>query len=164
MADPRITHPEMSRESRAMLLNILWHHQGGSSPVGQPLRRLLGIEPHAHLTDEEVAEAKWIDKALADGVRAQAQQPAQQTDLHAAIPLPPRSATIFNCPVWDEQSMREYAALVAAAPQQPAQQAMRVGRFTVHKAGRSSVDLSAGHADLPAGEYELVALQAEKKQ
>jgi hypothetical protein len=67
--------PEMSRESRAMLLNVLWHHQGGSSPVGQPLRALLGIAQHAHLTDEQVAEAKWIDKALADGVRFAAQEP-----------------------------------------------------------------------------------------
>ena len=61
---------EMSRESRAMLLNVLWHHQGGSSPVGQPLRKLLGIGQHDHLTGEQCAEAKWIDKLLADGVRA----------------------------------------------------------------------------------------------
>jgi hypothetical protein len=60
--------PEMSRESRAMLLNVLWHHQGGSSPVGQPLRKLLGIGQHDYLTDEQVSEAKWIDKALAAGV------------------------------------------------------------------------------------------------
>lgn len=56
---------EMSRESRAMLLNVLWHHQGGSSPVGQPLRKLLGIEQHDYLTVEQLSEAKWIDKLLA---------------------------------------------------------------------------------------------------
>jgi hypothetical protein len=55
----------MSRESRAMLLNVLWHHQGGSSPVGQPLRALLGIGQHDRLTDEQVSEAKWIDALLA---------------------------------------------------------------------------------------------------
>lgn len=60
-----MTTPKMSRESRAMLLNVLWHHQGGSSPVGQPLRKLLGIEQHDHLTAEQLSEAKWIDALLA---------------------------------------------------------------------------------------------------
>jgi hypothetical protein len=63
---------EMSRESRALLLNVLWHHQGGSSPVGQPLRKLLGIGQHDHLTDEQISEAKrvgWMQvKAAASGV------------------------------------------------------------------------------------------------
>lgn len=59
----------MSRESRAMLLNVLWHHQGGSSPVGQPLRTLLGIGQFDHLTDEQVSEAKWIDGLLSRGTR-----------------------------------------------------------------------------------------------
>lgn len=57
--------PRMSRESRAMLLNVLWHHQGGSSPVGQPLRKLLGIGQHNHLTAEQLIEATWIDGLLA---------------------------------------------------------------------------------------------------
>jgi hypothetical protein len=56
---------EMSRESRAMLLNVLWHHQGGSSPVGQPLRKLLGIGQFDRLTSEQLSEAKWIDGLLA---------------------------------------------------------------------------------------------------
>jgi hypothetical protein len=55
---------EMSRESRAMLLNVLWHHQGGSSPVGQPLRKLLGIGQFNYLTEEQVSEARWIDGLL----------------------------------------------------------------------------------------------------
>lgn len=61
----------MSRHSRAMLLNVLWHHQGGSSQVGQPIRRLLGIKPHARLNDEELAEAKWIDGLLAAPAQAE---------------------------------------------------------------------------------------------
>lgn len=56
---------DLSRHSRAMLLNVLWHHQGGSSAVGQPIRALLGIGEHDQLTDEQVAEAKWIDALLA---------------------------------------------------------------------------------------------------
>ncbi|WP_373379862.1 hypothetical protein [Cupriavidus nantongensis] len=63
----------MSRHSRAMLLNILWHHQGGSSPVGQPIRALLGIGQHDHLNNDQLAEAKWIDALLA----APAAQPAE---------------------------------------------------------------------------------------
>lgn len=60
---------EMSRESRAMLLNVLWHHQGYWSEVGQPLRKLLGIERGAQLTEEQVSEAKWVDTLLARGCR-----------------------------------------------------------------------------------------------
>jgi hypothetical protein len=58
----------LSRHSRAMLLNVLWHHQGGSSTVGQPLRAMLGIGQHDYLTDEQVSEAKWIDGLLATRV------------------------------------------------------------------------------------------------
>lgn len=50
--------PPMSAELRGALLWLLWHHQGGSSPVGQPIRAMLGISQHASLTVEQVAEAK----------------------------------------------------------------------------------------------------------
>lgn len=56
----------LSHHSRAMLLNVLWHHQGGSSLVGQPLRSMLGIGPHGHMTGEQVEAAKWIDGLLAE--------------------------------------------------------------------------------------------------
>lgn len=46
---------------RAALLWVLWHHQGGSSPVGQPIRKVLGIERAAHLTPEQLKEAKAFD-------------------------------------------------------------------------------------------------------
>lgn len=70
--------PQMSRESRAMLLNVLWHHQGYWSDVGRPLRAMLGIEQGAHLTDEQVGEAKWIDGLLAAGAQAQHPHPSTQ--------------------------------------------------------------------------------------
>ena len=54
----------MSHHSRAMLLNVIWHHQGAGSTVGQPLRRMLGIEQFARLTDDQVSEAKWIECLL----------------------------------------------------------------------------------------------------
>lgn len=44
--------------ARAALLWVLWHHQGGSSPVGQPLRFALGMGAHDRLTDVEVACAR----------------------------------------------------------------------------------------------------------
>lgn len=50
--------PEFSDSARAALLWVLWHHQGGSSPVGQPIRFALGMGRHEHLSDWQVAEAK----------------------------------------------------------------------------------------------------------
>ena len=41
----------------SLLLWSLYHHQGGSSKVGQPIRRLLGIEQHAELTPEQIDRA-----------------------------------------------------------------------------------------------------------
>ena len=43
---------ELSRHSRAMLLNVLWHHQGGSSAIGQAIRTMLGVGEHARLAVE----------------------------------------------------------------------------------------------------------------
>lgn len=71
----------LSRHSRAMLLNVLWHHQGGSSAVGQPLRAILGIGQHEHLTDEQVDEAKWIDALLAAPMRVNDGLRFTQTDM-----------------------------------------------------------------------------------
>lgn len=40
------------------LLWTLYHHQGGSSHIGQPIRKLLGIGQHDRLTNEQIAQAK----------------------------------------------------------------------------------------------------------
>jgi hypothetical protein len=50
-------HPERKQFEDCLLL-ALWHHQGGSSPVGQPIRRALGIGQHDSMTPEQVARAK----------------------------------------------------------------------------------------------------------
>lgn len=42
---------------RGLLLWVLYHHQGGSSPVGQTIRRALGIGQFDHLTPEQVRAA-----------------------------------------------------------------------------------------------------------
>ena len=42
---------------RDLLLWALYHAQGGSSPVGQTIRRHLGIGQHEHLTPEQIKDA-----------------------------------------------------------------------------------------------------------
>lgn len=44
--------------ARMALLWVLWHHQGGSSPVGQPLRFALGMDAHERLNEHQVKEAQ----------------------------------------------------------------------------------------------------------
>ena len=46
-----------------LLLWALYHSQGGSSPVGQPIRRVLGIGTHDRLTEEEVMIARLAAEA-----------------------------------------------------------------------------------------------------
>jgi hypothetical protein len=50
--------PEFTELSRAALLWVLWHHQGGSSPVGQPIRFALGMGAHDPLSEEQVQKAR----------------------------------------------------------------------------------------------------------
>ena len=59
---PLYEHDEMSPDftdfARAALLWVLWHHQGGSSPIGQPLRFALGMGADERLSESQVREAK----------------------------------------------------------------------------------------------------------
>ena len=50
---------------RAALLYVLWHHQGGSSDVGQPIRLMLGLGQHERMSERQVAEARLVQSALA---------------------------------------------------------------------------------------------------
>ena len=61
-------HGECAREIhilRGLLLWALYHHQGASSAVGQPIRQALGIGQYERMTDEQIAMAK---EAAAFGV------------------------------------------------------------------------------------------------
>jgi len=49
---------EALQERNAALLWALYHHQGGSSPVGQPIRKLLGIGAFADLSSTQLIVAK----------------------------------------------------------------------------------------------------------
>jgi hypothetical protein len=55
---PAPAHAEFTDTARAALLWVLWHHQGGSSPVGQPIRFALGMGAHEHLNEHQIGEAK----------------------------------------------------------------------------------------------------------
>lgn len=78
--------PEFSDSARAALLWVLWHHQGGSSHIGQPIRFALGMGQHEHLNDWQVAEAKrWgASCGLGPGdCRDPAPAPAEVPSQHA---------------------------------------------------------------------------------
>ena len=50
--------PEFTDTARAALLWVLWHHQGGSSDVGQPVRFALGMGQYEKMNAHQVREAK----------------------------------------------------------------------------------------------------------
>lgn len=58
VVEPPELSPDFTDTARAALLWVLWHHQGGSSPVGQPIRFALGMGQHDRLNEHQLAEAK----------------------------------------------------------------------------------------------------------
>ena len=56
--DDTLAHHPIRQQMENALLWTLYHHQGASSPVGQPIRKLLGIGQYDRLTDEQLAAAK----------------------------------------------------------------------------------------------------------
>jgi len=58
VVEPPELSPDFTDTARAALLWVLWHHQGGSSPVGQPIRFALGMGQHDRLNEHHLAEAK----------------------------------------------------------------------------------------------------------
>lgn len=59
------------QQMHGLLLWALWHHQGASSPIGQPIRRALGIDAHARLTAKQVTLAKQVAGSLPFNALAQ---------------------------------------------------------------------------------------------
>ena len=53
-----------SDDVMAALLFCLWHHQGGNSKIGQPIRFALGIGRDEPLTDVQLAIAERVQSAL----------------------------------------------------------------------------------------------------
>jgi len=67
--DPPATEPAPSPTYEltdvAPLLWVLWRHLGAGSPVGQPIRRYLGMEQHDRMTPEQIeAATRWAGKSL----------------------------------------------------------------------------------------------------
>lgn len=63
-ADCLELHPKLrvamkaAEQYRSLLLWTLYHHQGGSSDIGQPIRSALGMGQYDRMTDEQIAEGK----------------------------------------------------------------------------------------------------------
>lgn len=58
--------PSRVRELEDLLLWVLYHHQGGASHIGQPIRRALGIGPYADMTREQIERGKAAAKILSN--------------------------------------------------------------------------------------------------
>ncbi|WP_423177431.1 MULTISPECIES: hypothetical protein [unclassified Stenotrophomonas] len=86
VGEPVEMSPEFTDTARAAIAWVLWHHQGGSSPVGQPLRFALGMGQHDRMTDYQIAEAKrfaaWAGATIEGFHR---RDPAQAVDLGAGV-------------------------------------------------------------------------------
>ncbi|AWN08556.1 hypothetical protein HOV04_gp54 [Xanthomonas phage XcP1] len=50
--------PDFTDTARAAIAWVLWHHQGDSSAIGQPLRYALGMGDHEELSAKQISEAK----------------------------------------------------------------------------------------------------------
>lgn len=61
----------ISEDVRAALLFALWHHQGGSSGVGQPIRLMLGIGQHERMTPDQCDIARRVQSALSSAASAE---------------------------------------------------------------------------------------------
>lgn len=71
--------PDFTDMARAALLWVLWHHQGGSSPIGQPIRYALGMGANDRLSDWQISEAKrWA--AMTGSKTADFRRPAPPKD------------------------------------------------------------------------------------
>jgi len=74
----------------AAAIYLLWHHQGGFSPFGQEIRKYLGIEQHARISDNMLSAAKeleaaWNQRAAgAEGVAALEQLSEPEKDIALA--------------------------------------------------------------------------------
>jgi hypothetical protein len=50
----------MNQDVHDALCFALWHHQGGSSTIGQPIRKMLDLGPHDYMDEDEIKGAKRV--------------------------------------------------------------------------------------------------------
>jgi len=69
------------RNMRGLLLWALYHHQGRSSTIGQPIRKALGIGEYAAMTPVQIKEAQIagadFNKGENDGIHGKEQRALQ---------------------------------------------------------------------------------------
>lgn len=79
--------PEFTDTARAALLWVLYHHQGGSSPVGRPIRFALGMGWDDQLSEAQVREARrWAE--LTHSTTAEFHRLAAAPATQASAPAP----------------------------------------------------------------------------
>lgn len=54
----------MNKDVHDALCFALWHHQGGSSTIGQPIRKMLDLGQYDHMDKDELEGAKRVNRAL----------------------------------------------------------------------------------------------------
>jgi hypothetical protein len=60
----RVQDPVEPSNVKAALCFALWHHMGASSQIGQPIRKMLGLGQHDHLSAFQFSEARRINSVL----------------------------------------------------------------------------------------------------
>jgi hypothetical protein len=60
----RVQEPVEPSNVKAALCFALWHHMGASSQIGQPIRKMLGLGQHDHLSAFQFSEARRINSVL----------------------------------------------------------------------------------------------------
>lgn len=66
--------------ARAALMWVLWHHQGASSDVGQPIRFALGLGRFDKLSAAQIQQAKLWEKLMPLIIGATPESADDQTD------------------------------------------------------------------------------------
>jgi hypothetical protein len=89
--------PEFTDTSRAALAWVLYHHQGGSSPVGLPIRFALGMGDHERLSDYQISEARRWAKLTS----------SRTANFHTAPPAPSSSAVEGLVGEWRKEAKGE---------------------------------------------------------
>ena len=56
----------MNQDVHDALCFALWHHQGGSSTIGQLIRKMLDLGQHDYMDKDELEGAKRVQRALAN--------------------------------------------------------------------------------------------------
>jgi hypothetical protein len=101
--------PRLTNKTRGILMWLLWHHQGGDSPVGQPIRISLGMGQRDQMDGNQVAIAKSWDRHISATARDKAAPAAQPT----------KPDTVYLAQVSGEASTERGALLAAPLDSYP---------------------------------------------